>query len=90
MKVIKLNRRYRMFKDHGHQAGLRFYTWNMQAQAAERLLRQLTTSGGWQPDGEWYAYTGKTSSQFGARPYFITVRDPAVLSAVLISLPADR
>lgn len=86
MKVIKLNRRFKMYKEHGHQAGLRFDTWNQQAQAAEAALRQITQTGGWSRDNEWYSWVGQPTRQFGTRPYFITVRDEQILSLVLLSL----
>ena len=88
MKVIKLNRRFSMYKSHGHQAALRFNSWTEQARSAEAALRQLTQTGGWSKDSEWYSYYGKANDRFQSRPYFITVRDPALLSAVLICLPA--
>ena len=86
MKVIKLNRRFTMYKSHGHQAAMRFDSWTEQARSAENALRQLTQTGGWSKDSEWYSYYGKANDRFQSRPYFITVRNEQILSLVLLSL----
>jgi hypothetical protein len=89
MKIIKLNRRYKQFKEYGHVAGVRFYTWNHQAQAVERAIKDMTSSSGWDRNGSWYGYFGKVARRTDARPYFITVRDESLLTMVLLKVNND-
>ena len=89
MKIIKLNRRYRQFKEHGHVAGIRFPTWNHQAQKAELAFKDLTRTSGWDRSGSWYAYFGKARLTTSARPYFITVRDESLLTMALLKVNND-
>jgi len=89
MKIIKLNRRYKQFKEHGHVAGIRFPTWNDRAQAVERVFREITKSSGWARNGSWYGYFGKVGRRTAARPYFITVCDESLLTMALLKVNND-
>jgi hypothetical protein len=89
MKIIKLNRRYKQFKEHGHFAGLRFHTWSHRAQVVENAFKDITRTNGWDRGGAWYAYFGKVSRRTDARPYFITVRDESLLTMALLKVNND-
>lgn len=62
MKTIRLNRRYRLHKDHGYQVGLKFidyYTIASQAKvrAVETACRNLFGTHGWSPEtSDWTSY----------------------------------
>jgi hypothetical protein len=86
VKVIKLNRRYTQFKESGHTIGFRFDKYTEQCIAIERALREITGQGGWSRDGVWCGYFGKGPSP---RPYFITLRDEAMASMVLLKISND-
>lgn len=83
MKVLKLNRRWRQFKENGHTMCFRFDGWDKDATAVEKALRDLTDEGGWVRNGQWYSYFGSMNSQ-GRKPYFITVQDENLVSMVLL------
>jgi hypothetical protein len=89
MKIVKLNRRFRQFKEHRHQVALRFEGWNEKATAVEKVCREKLKSGGWLREHNWYSYYGHASSSTGyreSRPYWITFRNEADLTLVLLSL----
>lgn len=88
MKFIKLNRRYRQFKEYGHTVAFRFDGYTKQTNAVETALRSLTSGGGWQRGGEWYGYYGKDKHD-GMRPYFITMRDEHMASLVLLKIDSS-
>lgn len=84
MKVIKLDNRYKQYKDHRHQVGFRFEAWNDQAHQIEKILRGMYRTGGWDRSNDWYSYFGTAPSRTGTRPFFITMRDESVSSMVLL------
>jgi hypothetical protein len=88
MKLIKLNRCYRQFKEHGHTVGFRFEEFSIQAIAIERALKAMTEQSGYNRDLEWYGYFGKKPKGYfnQPRPYFITMRDEATASMVLLKM----
>jgi hypothetical protein len=85
MKVIKLNRRYRLFKEHGYQAGLRFNTYGPTAQNIEKTCRERLGSSGymWPSNSDWTGYFGKRNVD-GPTPYFIMFQKESDLSFVLL------
>lgn len=85
MKILKLNRRWRQFKEHGHTMAFRFNNgFTKEAGQIEAALRAVTARGGWERQGEWYGYYSKSSTRDGARPYFITLRDENLVTMVLL------
>jgi hypothetical protein len=89
MKIVKLNRRYRQFKEHGHTVALRFDGYGSESQAMEKVCREKLKSHGWLRDHNWYGYYGDRNSRYdrdAARPYWITFRNEADLTLVLLSV----
>lgn len=84
MKVLRLNRRWRQFKEHGHTVCFRFDVYNKEAGRIEAALRELTNKGGWERQGDWYGYYAKSWNVYNTRPYFITLRDENLVSMVLL------
>lgn len=84
MKIIKLNRRFRQFKEANHQIGFRFDSYNADCTAIESALRDITQAGGWERWGDWYSYFGTARDTFGMRPYFITVRTEEIATMALL------
>jgi hypothetical protein len=82
MKVIKLNRRYRLFKENGYQAGLRFDTYGKTAENIEKTCRERLGLM-WCSDSNWTGYFGKRYV-YGLTPYFIMFRKESDLSFVLL------
>jgi hypothetical protein len=87
MKVVKLNRRFKQFKEHGHTIAFRFDGWNSKATAVERVCRARLQGGGWFPHQDWYSYYGKRLNCNEVRPYWITFRNET--DATLVLLCAD-
>ena len=84
MKVVKLNRRFRQFKEHGHTVGLRFSSYT-ESVPYEEISRVKLGSGGWVRHDLWYSYFGDRSSRHQQRPYWITFRNESDLTLVLLS-----
>lgn len=85
MKVVKLNRRFRQYKEAGHTVALRFNNWNKKAQAVETICKDRLGSNGWSRQGQWCGYFGAASGRNEFRPYWITFRDERDLTLVLLS-----
>lgn len=86
MKVVKLNRRWKQFKEHRHVAALRFNKWGDDVRAYEQAFKEITRTSGWDKGGEWHGYFGKASGRSGSRPFFITVRDESLITLVLLKV----
>jgi hypothetical protein len=83
MKVIKLNRRYKLFKEHGYEAGVRFDSWGNRAREIEITCRDRLGYSWNQESSEWYRYFGKRPAN-GPTPYFIMFRKESNLSFILL------
>lgn len=87
MKVVKLNRRFRQFCEHGHTVALRFESgYNDKIKAIETACRQRLGGSGWLREHDWYSYYGKAPTNWQTRPYWITFRREADLTLVLLSV----
>jgi hypothetical protein len=88
MKVVKLNRRFRQFKEHGHTVALRFANgYSDELRAIEKVCRARLQGGGWLRDHDWYSYYGERNSRYDrdiSRPYWITFRRESDLTLVLL------
>ena len=86
MKIIKLNRRYKAFKEEGHTVGLRFDSWCNEAGPYEKYLTKLYGSQYAYNNIQWRCGFGSRSGRNNPRPYFITLRDEKVLTAMLLAV----
>lgn len=88
MKIVKLNRRFRQFRDHGHVVALKFVDgYSVEIRAVEKVCRDRLQGGGWLRHHDWYSYYGDRNSRYdrdAARPYWITFRRESDLSLVLL------
>lgn len=90
MKVIKLNRRYKLHKKHGYQVGLKFDCWDEQARAIEKICEEMFGLRAWNPEqADWYEYFGKRVVR-GSTPYFIMLRKESHLSMVMLKYTVDQ
>lgn len=88
MKIVKLNRRFRQFKEYGHVVALRFEGYTSEAGVYERACRARLSSHGWSRDHVWYGYYGDRNRQHdrnAPRPYWITFRREQDLTLVLLA-----
>ena len=89
MKVVNLNRRFRMHKEHGHAVALRFDTWNDRAREVERVTKDtFGTQYTWHTSSyeSWRGYFGKANRRNSTRPYWITFRNPSDLTLIMMKL----
>ena len=87
MKVIKLNRRFKVFKEHGHEVAVKFGSYNATAAALERVCRnRLGDNVMWNKNGTWYGWFGKKRSGMHHSPYFISFRKESGLTFALMCL----
>ena len=84
MKVVKLDRRFRQFKQHGHVIAVRCKSWLEEGVPLEKICMAKLGGRYYMPDNDWYAYFGKDNGRDN-RPYWITFRREADLSFVLLS-----
>lgn len=85
MKVVKLNRRFRQFKEHGHTVGLKFFGYT-ESIPYETATKNKLGGGGYIRSSLWYSYFGDRSSRYHSCPYWITFRNEADLTLVLLSV----
>ena len=84
MKVIKLNRRFRQFKHHGHVIAVRCDTWLGEGVPLEKICQNKLGGQSYLPDNDWHAYFGKANGR-RFRPFWISFRREADLTLVLLS-----
>jgi hypothetical protein len=90
MKVVKLNRRFRQFKEQGHVVALKFHNgYDHRIRDIEKICRAKLRSGGWLREHDWYSYYGKSRNGL-ARDYWITFRNEADLTLVLLSVDLPK
>ena len=86
MKIVKLNRRHKQFKDHGHTVALRFESYvPKKVYAYEKVCRERLHGHGYNREADWWAGFGHAINSNSYRPYWITFRNEADLTLVLLS-----
>ena len=81
VKVIKLNRRFKLYKEHGMEHAIRFSSWDKKAGEVESFMRQHFGSEwvwGSNKQTQWKSHWGKVNRD-QPRPYFIGVRDEEMI-----------
>lgn len=86
MKIVKLNRRFKQFKENGHTVALRFNGWSIKASEVERVCSHRLGGGSWNRQGQWCSYFGERNGRNDVRPYWITFRNESDLTLVLLSV----
>jgi hypothetical protein len=87
MKIVKLNRRHKQFKENGHTVALRFESYNPRTVAAyEKVCRARLRGHGYNREGDWCGYFGHAINSNSYRPYWITFRNEADLTMILLSV----
>lgn len=83
MKTVKLNGRFRMYREHGHTVALRFKSWTTDVSRYESACRRHLGSD-WAKTS-WFSYFGARNGRSDSRPFWITFRNEADLTLVLLS-----
>ena len=86
MKIVKLDRRFRQFNEHGHTVALKFPRGHTpEAVAIEKVCRNRLKDSGWNRSHNWYSYYGDRPRRDAPRPFWITFRNEADATLVLLS-----
>jgi hypothetical protein len=86
MKVIKLNRRFKVYRARGHEVAVKFVNY-IKARELELVCRdRLGENFLWNPEGTWYGWYGKKRSGMHNAPYFISFQKESDLTFVLMCL----
>jgi hypothetical protein len=85
MKIVKLNRRFKQFRDHGHTIALRFNSWGPKCRDLEKIAERRLGGSGWNRYGDWCAYFGASNGHSDRRTYWISFRRESDLTMVLLS-----
>ena len=86
MKVIKLNRRFKVHKARGHEVAVKFVSY-IEARELELVCRdRLGENFIWNPEGTWYGWYGKKRDGYYVPPYFISFQKQSDLTFVLMCL----
>jgi hypothetical protein len=87
MKIVKLNRRHKQFKENGHKIALRFESYDpKKVSAYEKVCRSRLGGHGYNREADWSGYFGYAPNSNAPRPYWITFRNEADLTLVLLSV----
>jgi hypothetical protein len=91
MKVVKLNRRFKQYKEHGHTVALRFASYQPATiEAYEKICRARLRGHGYNREADWCGYFGYAPNSSRPRPYWITFRNEADLTLVMLSLDLTK
>lgn len=96
MKLVKLNRRYKAFKDYGHIYALRFPEWDRKADKVEKMFSDAYGSQySWTPGGNsnfrnWRSCFGNKHPQRGIRPYWISFKDESMATLVILKMEMEN
>jgi hypothetical protein len=91
MKIVKLNRRFKQFKEHGHLVALRFESYEPRKIASyEKVCRARLQGHGYNRDAAWWSGFGYAPNSNSPRPYWITFRNEAELTLVLLSVDLTK
>ena len=90
MKVVKLNRRFKVYKERGHEVAVKFDGYGGKASELEKVCRdRLGENYIWNPEGTWHGWFGKKRHVYNSAPYFISFRKESDLTFVLMCLTTN-
>lgn len=96
MKIVKLNRNFNIYKNHGFEVGIKFDMWGREAQRFERVVAERLGHQAWawkfHPDEQikenWAAGFGERRES-ASTPYWIYLRNENLLSLILLAIEAE-
>ena len=93
MKIVKLSKRFKQCKEHGHVIALKFDHLTSESLRYERACRDRLGGLGWDPSASWYTYYGARNRRHdrdAGRPLWITFRNESDLTMLLLSVSVDN
>ena len=87
MKLIKLNRRYKAFKEHGHRWAFQWDSYDAKTCIqVERIFQDLHGSQYSRKTGPWRSNFGHWYKNRTARPFWVTFINEQDASLVLLRM----
>jgi hypothetical protein len=96
MKIVKLNRRFSIHRDHGFQVGLKFDSWFSDARHVEALCKQSFGKEAWglkypslasnSARGDWLTKFGQKRTANGSAPFWIFLRNESMLTMLMLGM----
>jgi len=90
MKVVRLNRRFKKFRDYGHTVGLRFGEGYSEAVPYETATMAQFGGNRYDSKATWTSYFGARNGRNTIRPYWITFCNEADATLVLLSVQLTK
>ena len=96
MKLVKLNRRYKAFKDYGHVYAFRFAEWGIKADKVEKMFKDAYGSQYARSSRvdsnfrNWRASFGNRNPRNRVRPYWISFKDESMATLVLLKVEMEN
>lgn len=96
MKLVKLDRRHKAFKDYGHAYAIRFAEWDMKASKVEKIFtdaygsQYAWSSGVDSHFRNWRASFGIRDPQSRIRPYWISFKDESMATLVILKMEMEN
>jgi len=85
MKVVKLNRRFKQFRENGHTVALRFPYYTPDVDRVENIVKQRLGGAGYDRQADWCSYFGAANGHSDRKTFWITFRRESDLTLVLLS-----
>jgi len=96
MKIVKLNRRFSINKNHGFEIGLKFDHWHDQARAVEIFCKKRFGKEAWGLNyprlasnadrGDWSIKFGRKVDANKLTPFWIFLRNENMLTMLLLGM----
>jgi hypothetical protein len=94
VKLVKLNRRYKAFKEYGHRWAFRWQSYSpKECGRVEKIMQDMHGSQWrWNRNDarEWQATFGHISSRQATRPYWISFKNEQDATVVLLKMSTDE
>ena len=84
MRIVKLNSRHTLYKEHRFEYALRFESWTTDAQKYEFAASKAFGSQ-WNMCPRWKTHWTKPNGRTRSRPYWIGVQNEAMLTQILLT-----
>lgn len=94
MKIVKLNRRFTIYRNHGFEVALRFEGYTPEARRYEKAVKSVLGSECWlwkwynsaneKVKGDWASGWSNPTKSGDSRPYWLYLRKESSLSAVML------
>ena len=85
MKLIKLNHRYKAFKEHRHKWAFWFKMYSKESAKVERAFSNAYGSK-YERNAQWHAAFASRSKATGIKPFYVSFADEQMATMILLQL----